>query len=256
MAEIDITTDRRCRGRPQLRPDDETRQIIYDAARHELAHNGYAATSIEVVARKAGVSTKTLYRLIPNKAALFEGMVADRLERFLADVKLNAAEHGNIREALYAALMSCAKLVLDKEVLALQRIVLQEATQFPDIAGAFYKNGIVRTAAALTEWLRVQQARGLIALDDPGEAAGMLIGMVASAPQRAVIFGGLPIPSEREIETRVRRCAALFLQGCQVRERQALQGEVLQDRVLRDQALQDQALQDQVRERDAPLLRE
>jgi AcrR family transcriptional regulator len=189
--------------------------------------------------------------LIPNKAALFEGMVADRLERFQADVKLNAIEHGDIRDALYAALMSCAKLVLDKEVLALQRIVLQEAAQFPDIAGAFYNNGIVRAAAALTEWLRVQQSRRLIALDDVDEAAGMLIGMVASAPQRAAIFGGLPIPSEREIEARVRRCAALFLRGCQV-----IQSEVLEDKVLQDQLLQDKILQDQVREREAPLLRE
>ena len=48
-------------------------QIIYEAARHEFAASGYAATSMETVARRAGVSTKTLYRLIPNKAALFEG---------------------------------------------------------------------------------------------------------------------------------------------------------------------------------------
>jgi hypothetical protein len=65
--------------------------------------------------------------------------------------------------------------------------------------------------------LREQQERGLIALDDVDEAAGILIGMVASAPQRAALFGGLPIPSKREIEARVRRCAALFLRGCQVR---------------------------------------
>ena len=38
---------------------------------------------METVARRAGVSTKTLYRLIPNKAALFEGMVTDRLDRLL-----------------------------------------------------------------------------------------------------------------------------------------------------------------------------
>jgi AcrR family transcriptional regulator len=223
MTEIDTVSDRRCRGRPQLRPDGETRQIIYDAARHELAHNGYAATSIETVARRAGVSTKTLYRLIPNKAALFEGMVSERLDRFLADVKLNVIEqtHADIENALYAALMACAKLALDKEVIALQRIVLQEATQFPDIAGAFYRNGIARTVAALADWLRVQQARRLIALDDVDEAAGMLIGMVASAPQRAAIFGGLPTPTDSEIEARVRRCAALFLRGCQLRDRDA-----------------------------------
>src|SRR5258707_1109824 len=54
MAEIDTTQDKRCRGRPQLRPDDETRRIIYEAARHEFAGNGFAATSIETVARRAG----------------------------------------------------------------------------------------------------------------------------------------------------------------------------------------------------------
>src|SRR4030088_1576489 len=121
MADIDVTLDRRCRGRPQLRPDGETRQIVYDAARQELAGNGYAATSIEAVARRAGVSTKTLYRLIPNKAALFEGMVSDRLERFLSSGNLQAGDPSQNAQALYAALMVCADLVLDEEVVALQR---------------------------------------------------------------------------------------------------------------------------------------
>ncbi len=69
--------------------------MIYEAARREFADKGYAATSIEAVAREAGVSTKTLYRLIPNKAALFEGTVKDRLERFLSDVNLahNRSRH-------------------------------------------------------------------------------------------------------------------------------------------------------------------
>src|ERR1700687_4182479 len=100
MAEIDITQDRRCRGRPQLRPDDETRQLIYQAARHEFAESGYAATSMETVARLAGVSTKTLYRLIPNKAALFEGMVSDRLDRFVTEVKLQTGDHTDIAAEL------------------------------------------------------------------------------------------------------------------------------------------------------------
>src|SRR6202140_137240 len=114
MAEIDTTQDRRCRGRPQVRPDDETRGIIYEAARHEFAAGGFAATGMEAVARSAGVSTKTLYRLIPNKASLFEGMVSDRLDRTLANVDLQAIDHAEIGEALYAALMACAELTLDK----------------------------------------------------------------------------------------------------------------------------------------------
>jgi AcrR family transcriptional regulator len=216
MAEIDTTTDRRCRGRPQVRPDDETRLIIYEAARHEFAGSGYAATSMEAVARRAGVSTKTLYRLIPNKASLFEGMVSDRLDRFLSNVDLHAIDHASIEEALYAALLVCAELALDEEVVALQRMVLQEACKSSDIAGVFYQNGIQRNIAALADWLRVQKKRGLIELDDIDEGAGILLGMVVSAPQRATIFGGLPLPSRPQIEARVRTCTQLFLRGCQV----------------------------------------
>jgi len=217
MAEIDTTQDKRCRGRPQVRPDDETRRIIYEAARHEFAGNGYAATSIETVARRAGVSTKTLYRLIPNKAALFEGMVSDRIDRFVSEVNLRAADHADIEQALAAALIACAELALDEETIALQRMVLQEAGKFSDIAGMFYTNAIQRTVVALADWLRVQQKRGLIVLDDVDEAAGMLLGMVTSAPRRAALFGSVPLPSPSQIKARARACAKLFLRGCEVR---------------------------------------
>ncbi len=225
MAEIDPpedctepTQDRRCRGRPRVRPDDETRAIIYEAARHEFAASGYSATGMETVARRAGVSTKTLYRLIPNKASLFEGMISDRLDLALANVDLQAIDHAEIEPALRAALMVCTDLTLDQEVIALQRMVLQETGTSSDIAGVFYRNGIQRIASALADWLRVQVKRGRIELDDVEEAAGMLLGMVASAPRRAAMFGGAALPARLETEARVRRCTALFLRGCEVRK--------------------------------------
>jgi AcrR family transcriptional regulator len=215
MAEIDPLSCRRDRGRPQLRPDNETRHIIYEAARHEFAGAGFAATSMETVARRAGVSTKTLYRLIPNKAALFEGMVSHRLDRLLTNVDLRMAEHGDVEAGLSVALLVCAELAFDPEVVAMQRMVLQEAGKFGDIAATFYRNGMQRAVAALADWLRAQQARGTITLDDVDEAAGMLMGMLSSAPQRAAIFGGKPLPTVSQIKERVAACAALFLRGCQ-----------------------------------------
>src|ERR1700748_1196505 len=136
--------DRRCRGRPQVRPDPRTR----------------------------------------NQEALFEGRVSDRIDRFLSEVDLRAVDGVAIEEALYLALMACAELALDPEVVALQRIILQEAGKFSGLAGMFYTNGIQRTIATLAGWLRTQEARGLIMLDDCDEAAGMLLGLVASAPRR------------------------------------------------------------------------
>jgi AcrR family transcriptional regulator len=219
MARAESSPDRRYRGRPQLRPDDETRKIIYEAARHEFAANGFAATSTETVARRAGVSTKTLYRIVPNKAALFEGVVSDRLDSFLSDFSLHVAEGADIETGLNAALMAYADLALDPDVVALQRIILQEAGQFPDLAATFYRNGIARTAAALSSWLRLQVKRGLIDLDNVDEAAGFLIGMVGFAPQRAAIYGGAPLPSRARIRERVRKCVRLFLRGCEANGR-------------------------------------
>jgi hypothetical protein len=67
---VDTNEDQRCRGRPQIHHDDDSAGH-YEAARNEFAAGGYAATSIEAVARRA-VSTKTLYRLISEQGRLVE----------------------------------------------------------------------------------------------------------------------------------------------------------------------------------------
>ena len=220
MARAKSSTERRDRGRPQLRPDDETRQIIYEAARHEFAANGYAATSTETVARRAGISTKTLYRLVPNKAALFEGMVSDRLDRFLSDFSLQVAEDADIETGLNAALMACADLALDPDVVALQRIILQEAGQFPDLAATFYNNGIARTAAALSNWLRLQvEARA----DRPRQCRGSRghpdrDGRIRTAARRDLWRHAAAFPRADQ-SARVRKCVTLFLRGCEAKGR-------------------------------------
>jgi len=207
---------RRGRGRPQLRSDEETRALILDAARHEFAHAGYAATSMENVARRGGVSTKTLYRLLPNKAALFEAMVTDRLDNFVLIVKLKACDGSNVEAALTEALVLCAELMLDGEVIALQRLIIADSDKFPEVAETFFTKAITRTQDALASWLRAQQRRGTIALDDADTASGMLLGMLAFQPQRSVMFGHRPAPNKEEREQRARTCARLFLQGCRV----------------------------------------
>jgi AcrR family transcriptional regulator len=205
--------ERRSRGRPQIRPDDETRHIIYEAARHEFAENGYAATSMEAVARRAGVSTKTVYRLIPTKAVLFESMVSDRIDRFVSTVSLRGCDHSDIQTALQAALMICAELILDPEVVALYGMMLAEGDAFPRIPETFYKKAMQRTVAALAEWLRARQKRGLLALDNVDEAAGMLLGMLVFEPQRAALYGHQPLPDRKAIAARAAACAKLFLRG-------------------------------------------
>src|SRR6516225_627091 len=111
----------RGRGRPRVRSDDETRALIFEAARQEFASSGYAATCMEDVARRAGISTKTLYRLLPNKEALFEAMVTERIDRFVSVVKRRARRGGAVEAAVAEARMVRAELLLASEDITLLR---------------------------------------------------------------------------------------------------------------------------------------
>lgn len=205
---------RRGRGRPQARCDEETRAIIFEAARHEFAANGYAATCMDGVARRAGISTKTLYRLIPNKAALFEAMITDRIDTFASVVRLRACDGSDIERALREALIVCGELILDPDVISLQRVILGDSEKFPEVAETFYHKAIRRTERTLASWLQLPNERGLIKIDDAETAAGMLLGMLVFQPQRAVMFGHAPTLTREQLEQRAESVAALFLRGC------------------------------------------
>lgn len=209
-----VNEERRGRGRPQARPDEETRAVILDAARAEFATSGYAATCMENVARRAGVSTKTLYRLIPNKAALFEAIITDGIDRFVSRIRLRGCDNGDVECALRDALIACGELVLDGPVIGLLRVVIGESDKFPEIADTFYNKAIRRTESTLANWLKAQAEGGLIEIDNATEAAGMLLGMLAFQPQRAVMLGHAPAPSRKELERRAQVCAKLFVKGC------------------------------------------
>src|SRR5579859_181265 len=90
----------RPRGRPQLRSDDETRRLVVEAAAEEFQGKGYAGTSIADVAQRAGVSTKTLYRLIPAKDVLFGLVMTARIGRFLLEIDEEALGSLGLEAAL------------------------------------------------------------------------------------------------------------------------------------------------------------
>jgi AcrR family transcriptional regulator len=205
---------KRGRGRPKVRLDADTLQLIHEAARREFLANGYALTSMEAVASRAGVSTKTLYRLIPTKAELLQGLVAARLDQFFTKITADVVDEPHLATALTIMLIDCAGLTLDEEVVGLHRLVIAECDRFPEIAEAFYVNGIQRVPVALAAWLAAQCKLGTIRLDDPEAAAGMLLGMMISEPQRAALLRQRKPPTSAEIHKRARSCAQLFLRGC------------------------------------------
>jgi AcrR family transcriptional regulator len=178
-----------------------------------LTH-GYANTGMVAVAQKAGISTKTLYRLVPNKADLFKTVVSERIGRFMLEIDERVAGPPDLPAALERILVAYGRLTLDEEVIAINRLVVGEGERFPEIAQAFYEGAIRRTGEGIADWLARQSKRGLIEIDDPLTAAGMLRGMMIMEPYRATLLRQRKVPSGEEIAARAKSCARLFLRGC------------------------------------------
>jgi AcrR family transcriptional regulator len=208
---------RRSRGRPPIRSDEETRHLLIDAAAAAFEAKGYAGTCMADVAERAGVSTKTIYRLFPNKAELLTRVVSERIGQFMLEIDTDALDALPTAEALEHMLFAFGTLTLSERGIAMHHLVIRECVEFPEVATAFYESAIRRANEGIAAWLRRQCERGLIKVDDPRVVAGMLRGMMSMDPQRAVMLGQRSAPDVDEVAMRAKECARIFLNGCLVR---------------------------------------
>ena len=213
------TVPRRPRGRPQVRPDEETLRVIVDAARDEFLSRSFGDVSMASVAGRAGVSTKTMYRLVPTKADLFRQVVSARIGQFILELDIETLDAVEPVEALTRILTVWSDLMLSADATAMYRVALTERDRFPEIATFFFENAIGPAGQILEAWLRRQSARGILTLADPVLASGMLRGMMAMEPQRAALLGQCPLPDAAEIAARARSSAELFVNGCRAGSR-------------------------------------
>lgn len=204
---------RRSRGRPPTRSDEETCRLIAEAARQAFMENGFAGTSMDDVAQSAGVSKKTLYRLVPNKAGLFESSVTDRISRFMLAVDPATLDALPVAAALGRIMEQYGLLTLSPDTVAIQKLVIAESDRFPDLATSFFMDAVVATQRVLAAYLGQQCERGVLSIEDPDMAAGMLRGMMAMEPQRAAMMKQRALPSHEEITARARHCVQVFLYG-------------------------------------------
>jgi AcrR family transcriptional regulator len=214
VAMVEIIEEKRSRGRPRVRSDEETRSIVTEAASRMFHDIGYSATSVADIAQRAGVSTKTLYRLFPAKSDLFESVCAERIERFMLEANTGQAPLTDMNASLVHILEAFGRLTLDPDTIAIYRLVVTEADRFPEVAAAFYKRAILGTAKVIDGWIDSRRQTGEILIGDTSTAGGMLRGMMMFEPQRGVMLNQRKPPSLEEVRQRAELCADIFIRGC------------------------------------------
>lgn len=86
------------------RPQDTKREAVLQAALELFGRYGYRRTSIDDIARQAGIAKGTVYLYVENKETLFRTLSQSLLDRVLAEAAAAAARRGPVAERLEAIL--------------------------------------------------------------------------------------------------------------------------------------------------------
>jgi len=153
--------------RKEARPGELT------AAAIELfVEKGFAATRLDDIAARAGVSKGTLYLYFDSKEALFKAVVLEGIVPvFDAADAIMASFTGSNAELMQQLLTMWWRLIGSTPLGGLPKLVISEARNFPEVA-IFYHDAVIARARSLLK--RVLQ-RGI----DAGEFRPLALDMAA-----------------------------------------------------------------------------
>lgn len=196
------------------------RLAIVLAARRAFLEGGYAETSMDSIAKAAGVGIKTVYRHFKDKDDLFSAVMQAACNPEAFDpVSGRWAEPQDEPErpwfakppesALVAAGIEYLGHVLSDEQLALYRVVARDAHRFPEL-GKRYEQQVIERAhdifvRYLTRWIPIEKWK----IHDKHGAAKAFTALLRAEVYDRALLGHRP--SERDVVAQARGAAAKML---------------------------------------------
>ncbi len=150
----------------------QTRAALVAAGRRLFGRDGFAATSVEDLAREARVTTGALYHHFPNKTALFETVFEGVHAEMLEESGRAAAGASDALEALSRGFEAFLDAVLEPDV---QQILVTDAPAVLGLA-RFTELDERYAFAEIVAALRAATAAGQLSVEDPETIARMLLG--------------------------------------------------------------------------------
>jgi len=134
----------RWRRRKEARPAELTA-----AALELFVEKGFAATRLDEVAARAGVSKGTLYLYFESKEDLFKAVIREGLLPLLAEgEELMASMPGPASELFKAIVMRWWEIVGEGPIGGIPKLIFAEARNFPEIA-RFYADEVIERGKRL-----------------------------------------------------------------------------------------------------------
>ncbi len=147
----------RGRRRKEARPAELTA-----AALSLFAEKGYAATRLEEVAARAGVSKGTLYLYFDSKEALFKAVITEGILPVMEQGEATfEALRGDPVRLLKAILGGWWELIGSTELAGVPKLMIAESHNFPELTRFYYDEVISRGRALVEGALRLGIEQGL-----------------------------------------------------------------------------------------------
>jgi TetR/AcrR family transcriptional regulator, mexJK operon transcriptional repressor len=200
---------------------EQKRAAIVEAALRLFGRDGFARTSVDAIADEAGVSKRTIYNHYGDKENLFLSVVGETydamiavvvglMDKYLTDVPADAVEENFVSFAYETGLFAARSA----ERSALIRVMMAEAPHFPELQAAQLRpRGITH---AIAERLTRLNARGLLEVAEPEEAANHLFALTMGQMNNRSLYGALSL-SDADIRRMATSGARAFLRAYQPR---------------------------------------
>ncbi len=198
---------------PDLADPTPKQRDIAEAATRLFMAQGYAAVSMDAIARAAGVSKATLYAYFASKDRLFASLIGTACTRTGTTSLEFSEDEVDLRGALTQLGDRMLRFMLEPQSLAIYRVVMAEAARFPELGRAFYDRGAGASRRRLAAWLEQQMQAGRLLARDPGLAAEQFVGLLRTHLHMRALLGIDPPPSDAEIETTVAAAVETFLRA-------------------------------------------
>jgi AcrR family transcriptional regulator len=118
---------------------------ILDAALDLFVESGYAATRLEDVAQRAGVSKGTVYLYFDSKEELFKAVIRSGIVRAIEEAEQRAAEfQGSSAELLRELFTGWWRSIGSTKLSGIPKLMISEAQNFPELARFYYAEVIQR----------------------------------------------------------------------------------------------------------------
>jgi TetR/AcrR family transcriptional repressor of mexJK operon len=182
------------------------RERVLRAATSSFLAHGYGS-SVDDIARRAGVAKQTVYQHFANKDELFKAVAGDLAKRVL--IKLEGGpENETLRSSLLRFAIEYRKRALGAQGIATFRTLMPEVPRFRALARDMYANTAGAMVRQLADFLRQR-----LAAPDPEFSAEMLMSMLAGVDRMKRLFAVGP-GAETE-SARAARIVDLFLKAHQ-----------------------------------------